>query len=63
MNQKINAEGFIVVDDIKGQLLIVADRLQILFKSQLNLETIQSMYLNPMSCYLQRAKSRPISRL
>jgi len=41
MNQKINAEGFIVVDDIKGQLLIVADRLQILFKSQLNLETIQ----------------------
>ncbi len=41
MNQKINAEGFIVVDDIKGQLLIVADRLQILFKGQLNLETIQ----------------------
>ena len=41
MSQKTNSEGFINIDDINGQLVIVAERLQALFKGQLSAETIE----------------------
>ena len=41
MGEKTNSEGFIIIDDTHGQLVIVAERLHALFKGQLNLETIE----------------------
>ncbi len=41
MSEKSHLEGFVILDDIKGQLLKVAEKLQLIFKGQLNLETIE----------------------
>ena len=40
MNQKTNEDGFIMMEDTRAQLIIVAQRLHSLFKENFNLETI-----------------------
>lgn len=41
MNEKSHLEGFVILDDTKGQLLKAAEKLQAVFKDQLSLETIE----------------------
>jgi arsenate reductase len=41
VNEKSHLEGFVILDDTKGQLLKAAEKLQAVFKDQLNLETIE----------------------
>ncbi len=41
MNQKTNEDGFIMMEDTRAQLIIVAQRLHSLFKENFNLETIE----------------------
>jgi protein-tyrosine-phosphatase len=41
VNEKSHLEGFVILDDTKGQLLKAAEKLQAVFKDQLSLETIE----------------------
>ncbi len=41
MSEKLHLEGFAVLDDIRGQLIKIAEKLQILYKNKLSIETVE----------------------
>ncbi len=41
MSEKLHLEGFTVMDDIRGQLLKIAEKLQILYREKLSIETVE----------------------
>ena len=41
MSDKLHLEGFTVLDDVRGQLIKIAEKLQILYKNKLSIETVE----------------------
>ncbi len=41
MSQKLHLEGFAVLDDVRGQLIKIAEKLQALYRNKLSIETIE----------------------
>ena len=41
MSENLHLEGFTVIDDVRGQLIKIAEKLQMLYKGKLSIETVE----------------------